>query len=494
MNLRIVAKILGLLNGIVGAVMALCWLYAHLEVLRLPGNAEAASARTAFAWSTAITLVVAVFLLLAGGRSNQGVLRREAIAIVGLSWIEICLLGSLPYLFCEPGLNVFQSVFESVSGFTTTGASAMEEIESFPRAILLWRALTQWIGGVGILVVFVAVLSFLGVGSRSLVQRESSLNISDSGASRIRDLASTLLLVYLVLSLVCFLGLWALGMTLFDAACHAMSTVATGGFSTRDNSIGHYQSLGIELWTAVFMLLASVSFMIYVFAVRRNWSRLKSEEEARYYLVLCGIACVVVALDLYLLGQSDTLGEGFRSSFFNVISLSTTTGFTVADYDQWPLFTKIVLMLLMVVGGCAGSTAGGLKMNRIILFQRHLVRELIRSFRPYQVFPSRLNGRILDDKVFRTVTFYVALSFTLIGLSTLLIAALEPRLDPLSLMGCVFASLLNAGTGFEATGPSGGFSGLNPATLLLLSFLMILGRLEFFAVLVLFLPSLWKRY
>ncbi|MCG8603161.1 MAG: TrkH family potassium uptake protein [Verrucomicrobiales bacterium] len=493
MNYRIIAKTLGALAVILGLALVACWGYAWFQwkLDPTPGNE---SASRAMALSSAIAIGFGFLLFLPGIRCSQEVLRREAMIIVGLSWIQISLLGMLPYMLCEPGLGFFDAFFESVSGFTTTGSTIMSDIESFPLAILLWRSVSQWLGGIGILVVFVAVLSFLGVGSRSLVQQESSINISDAGAARIRDLAFTLLKVYLSLTAICTLGLSALGMSVFESLCHAMCTIATGGFSPKNASIGHYDNIWIELWVALFMFLSSIGFMLYVFALNRNWKRLKAEEEARYYFILLVIAILAIALDLMFASTHFGFRRALHDGFFNVVSLASTTGFGNSDYASWPLFSKMLLMLVMLIGGCAGSTAGGVKMNRVILFVKTARRELIQSFRPNQVFRTRLNGVAPDERVFATTSFFIAMGFVMTGASCVLVSLLEPQLNMISTIGCVFATLFNIGPGFDAVGPAENFGFLNPPTKIVLSFLMILGRLEFFALLVLFVPSLWKKY
>lgn len=494
MNFRIVGKTLGVLAVLIGIMMGLCGIYAWWVTEQEEVRAVAASARDGLALSAGISIGIGVLLYLAGFGCSNEALRREAILIVGLSWMMVSLLGMLPYLLSDPGLGLFDALFESVSGFTTTGSTVMTDIESFPLAILLWRSVSQWLGGIGILVVFVAVLSFLGVGSRSLVQQESSLNISDAAASRIRDVAFTLLRVYLVLSAVCCAGLVLLGMPLFEAVCHAMCTIATGGFSPKNLSIGHYENLGIEIWIAIFMFLSSIGFMVYVFLINRKWHRFRAEEEARYYLVLVVLAVLAIALDLMLASTHFGYQKALREGFFNVVSLGSTTGFGNSNYDQWPLFSKMLLMLLMLIGGCAGSTAGGIKMNRVILFLKTARRELVRSFRPNQVFRIRLNGDSPDERVLVTTSFFIALGFALSGASCVIVSLLEPQLNMISTIGCVFATLFNIGPGFDAVGPSSNFGFLSPATKVVLSFLMILGRLEFFALLVLFVPSVWKKY
>lgn len=493
MNFRIVAKTLGLLAILIGLAMATCWGFAFFEWKAEPA-ADTESARRALGISTILTIGIGLLLFLPGLRCSPEVLRREAMLIVGLCWIEVSLLGAIPYILCEPGLGFFDAVFESVSGFTTTGSTVMTDIESFPLSILLWRSLSQWLGGIGILVVFVAVLSFLGVGSKSLVQQESSLNISDVGASRIRDVAFTLLKVYLALSAICLVGLIALGMPVFESVCHAMCTIATGGFSPKNLSIGHYDDLGIELWIAVFMFLSSIGFMLYVFLINRNWTRLRAEEEARYYLILLVVAILAIALDLMFASTHFGFRRALHDGFFNVVSLASTTGYGNSDYATWPLFSKMLLMLVMLIGGCAGSTAGGVKMNRVILFLKTARRELIQSFRPNQVFRTRLNGVAPDERVFATTSFFIAMGFVITGAACVVVSLLEPELNMISTIGCVLATLFNIGPGFDAVGPSQNFGFLGSATKVVLSFLMILGRLEFFALLVLFVPSLWKKY
>ncbi|MEX2578601.1 MAG: TrkH family potassium uptake protein [Verrucomicrobiales bacterium] len=496
MNFRIIAKTLGVLACLAGLAMAACWLYAEVLCRTGPGPATdlETSAARAFGVATGITVAFGIVLVLLGIGVPHEVLRREAIVIVGLSWIQVGLLGALPFYLCEPGLRLSESIFESVSGFTTTGSTVMSDIESFPKALLLWRSVTQWLGGIGILVVFVAVLSFLGVGSRSLVQQESSINISDAGAARIREVAFALLKVYLSLSVVCYLGLLALGMPSFEAVCHAMTTIATGGFSPKNASIGHYENLWIELWIVIFMFAASIGFMLYIFLLNRNWSRLRSEEEARYYLLLIVAAILAIALDLRYDTDDHTYAQALRGTFFNAVSIGSTTGFAVADYDRWPLFSRMLLMVMMLIGGCAGSTAGGIKMNRIILFGKIASSELVRSFRPHRVVRIRLNGAAPDERVFMTVSLFIAMGFAIAAASAILLTLLEPQLDIISALGCVFATLFNIGPGFEAVGPTDNFGFLGADTQLLLAFLMVLGRLEFFAVLVLFVPSLWKAY
>jgi trk system potassium uptake protein TrkH len=242
------------------------------------------------------------------------------------------------------------------------------------------------------------------------------------------------------------------------------------------------------------MFLSSIGFMFYVFLATRRWSRVRSEEEGRYYLLLVSGMTLVIAADLVLVRKDESFLLALREAVFNVTSISSTTGFGVSDYDQWPLFSKLLLMLLMLIGGCAGSTAGGLKMNRIVLFFKITFRELVKSYRPNRVFRLKLNGVSPPEQVLVTTLFIITLGLGIAGFSVLLVAMLEPGLDLVSLIGAVFGTLWNVGPGFGDVGPTDNFSALKPPTLVLLSFLMILGRLEFFALIVLFVPSLWRKY
>lgn len=492
MNYRLLAKILGVLLCLIGLSMAACASYAYYEMQWSPELGRAGL--ETLIWSTAITMSVGVAGMIVGRGTGNEVLRREAMVVVGLGWLLSALAGALPFVLGEPRLSFAGAYFESMSGFTTTGSTVINDLDLYPRSILLWRSVTQWLGGIGIVVLFVAVLSFLGVGSRSLMQHESSLNISDAAAARIRDVAKKLLLIYVGLSAVCAAGLWWLGMTPYEAINHAMTTISTGGFSTENKSVGHWDSLAIEAWLTLFMLAGGVSFMLYVFIANCRWSRLRAEEEARYYVLLLVVATLAMGTNLWLTDENTSFLMGLRRTFFTIVSISTTTGFGTEDYDQWPTFSKLLLLGLMAVGGCAGSTAGGVKMNRVILMAKISVQELVKSFRPHQVFRLRLNGTTPDESVRLQTTLFMSFAFGTCGLAALAVALLEPHLNLTSSFGAVLATLFNIGPGMEQVGPTDNFSSLHPASLMLLSIVMVLGRLEFFAILVLFLPSLWRRY
>lgn len=488
MNYRLLARILGLLLLLMAASMIGCLAYAVYD------DEPYYAADRALGLSSVITAGAGGLLVWLGRGAGRDILRKEAIAIVGLGWTLSAVFGALPYVFSTPSLPPTAALFESASGFTTTGASVMSDVGAFPRGILLWRATTQWLGGMGILVLFVAVLSMLGAGSKSLFRRESSAQFSEGFANRVRDTAIRLWQIYLGLSAICLLGLVILGMPVFEAVCHTFATVSTGGFSVHNTSIAYYRSPAIEWWIILFMLLGAISFMLYAWLIARRWSRWHQDEEARFYLWMLALVTLLVTASLLYHQQIGGTAETLRTAAFQVVSISTTTGFVTTDYDQWANFPKILLIGLMFIGGCAGSTAGGVKVGRVLVFFKNFARQMTHTFRPNQIIPVRINGVPLADSYLTEVSFFLALVGFIVALGSLAMSVLEPGFDLVSSFSAVVATLFNIGPGLGAVGPVGHYGALSPATHMLLSLLMIMGRLEILAVLALFIPTLWRRY
>ena len=428
-----------------------------------------------------------------GHGENRQILRKEAIAIVGLGWILSTLVGAIPFMLCTPALSWTGAIFEAASGFTTTGSTVIADLDPFPRSILLWRSTTQWLGGMGILVLFVALLSTLGVGSKALFRHESSAQLGDGFHARIRQTASELWKIYLALTILCAAGLLLGGMSFYDAVLHSFSTISTGGFSSRNASIQAFGSPFIEVWLTLFMILGGTSFVLMAWLLRRKFRRVGGDEEFRVYAWVLGVAILVVAVDL-VFGREMGWGESLRLSAFQVASILTTTGFASADFGNWPAFSQAVLVALMFLGGCTGSTSGSIKISRYVVLGKTMRQQVINAFRPNQVVPLEANGRTLASSTVVAALFFIALNFLLVGGGTLVVAAAEPGLGLVSSLTSVAATLFNVGPGLEAVGPATNFSGLSDPVLLFLSVLMLLGRLELFAILVLFQPSLWRRY
>lgn len=490
MNLRLLSKILGLLLLLLAGAMLICFGYAVLVEPRHSGIDPV----EVFVISIGLTAGFGLLLLLVGWGSGREILRKEAIAIVGLGWIICSIFGALPYVVGEPALDWPGAIFEAASGFTTTGASVINDLTIWPRSILLWRAFTQWLGGLGILVLFVALLSYLGVGSKALFRHESSAKTGEGLRARIQDVAVRLWQIYSALTVLCVLGLAALGMNLYEAVCHAFAALSTGGFGTRNQSIAAFDSLAIELWLVVFMILGGISFMLFAWLLRGKWERWKTEEETKTYLAIIALVTLIIAIDLSVRSDGVSFGHALRVSLFQVVSIMTTTGFVTADFHQWPSLAKMLLLLLMAVGGCAGSTGGGVKVSRVILFAKTVRLEILHAFRPNLVARLRLNGNLVGDELRTQTVFFVALAGVTVALGTAVVCLMEPHFDIDSGFAAVMATLFNVGPGIGEVGPTRNYSHLVPSTKLFLSLLMIFGRLEFSALLVLFMPSLWRKY
>lgn len=494
MNWRILAKVLGLILLLLSVAMFACGLFARFDTVA--GDHGAMMALFA---SGGLTFGASAVLMLAGIGKIDRIPRREAVIIVGLTWLLAGAFGALPMVLCSPHLGWCSAFFESASGFTTTGSTVIADLSQWPRGILLWRSVTQWLGGGGILVLFVAVLSYLGVGSKSLFRNESSFQTTEAGTARIRDTALLLWKIYLGLTIACLLGLRFMGMSWFNAVNHAFAAVSTGGFSPHNQSVGYYSGWGngwlIELWITLFMLLCSLNFLIFALILMKKWKRLREEEDARWFIGLCFATALTIAAGRAMDGSAG-FWQALRESLFIVVSIASTCGFGTVDYELWPAWSRALLAMLMIVGGCSGSTAGGMKVGRLLVFLKSARHEIVRAFRPNQFFRLSVNGNTLDDAARAKTMSFIALYCMIIALSAVVVGFLEAghAIDLESCLGAVLATLSNIGPGFGSVGPTENFAHLRDATQAFLGLLMILGRLELFAILVLFVPAVWKRF
>lgn len=489
MNYRLVSRILGRLVLLIAVAMLFCEVYAVIV------DQDLMSGRHDYALLQGFAVAAALGggLVLLGKGSGNEILRKEAIAIVGLGWLVCAMVGAVPYMLCTPSLDPASAFFESASGFTTTGASTIDDLSRFPGSILLWRALTQWLGGMGILVLFVALLSTLGAGSRSLFQHESSAQSGYGFHTRIRQTALRLWQIYTVLTIVCIAGLILLGMPAFDAVLNAFAAISSGGFCPKNESIAYYDSAAIDAWICLFMILAGTSFLLMAWVLRGGWSHVRKDEELRAYLFLLAIGTLFISVDLILRMGMPPL-EALRVSAFQIISIMTTTGFVTADYETWPTLSRALLVLAMFVGGCAGSTSGGVKVGRVVVFFRTAGQQIKNSFRPSQHIPVRLSGENLTSEQVTRVLFFLALTGFVIAIVTTMLVTLEPEITHVSSFTAVVSALFNIGPGLGDVGPTDTFSFFCAPSKILLAVTMILGRLEFFALLALFMPSLWRKY
>ena len=443
-----------------------------------------------FAVAFAITLAAGVVLWLPG-RGGPKPRDADGFLITALAYLGLGLFGAIPfYLDGDGALSVSEAAFESLSGLTTTGATVLSGLDSAPKSILFYRQFLQWFGGMGIIVLAVAVLPMLGIGGMQLYRAESPGPVKDNKLTpRITETAKALWLLYLGLTLACALAYWLAGMSLFDAICHSFSTVAIGGFSTHDASIGHFNSVAVEWVAILFMVLSGINFGLHFTAWRsKNLAHYARDREVRLYLLmLAAVAFITAAL---LSQHPDAVASPIRHGLFQAVSITTTAGFTTTDFSLWPSVAPILLMFAAFGGGCAGSTAGGMKMIRVLLVYRQCVREIKRLIHPLGVFPLKLGGNRVPNRVadaiwafcIAYVLIFVALSCLVMGLS---------GLDFLTAFSAVAACLNNLGPGLGEVAQN--YRGLPDSVTWLLMLAMLLGRLEIFTLLVLFTRTFWRR-
>jgi len=480
-SLRAVAKVLGFLL----LVTAACLLVPAL-VAALYGEPEWRQ----FLISAAIGAGVGG-LALGLLRDAPGLRVREGFAVVALGWFVVGLLGAMPFWLSGQIPSFTDAVFESISGFSTTGASILTDIESRSHGILFWRAMTHWLGGMGIVLLALAILPLLGVGGMQLYRAEVPGPVAERLTPRIRETAKLLWGVYVLLTVLEVGALLLAGMGFFDAVCHSFATMATGGFSNHNASVGGYASPAVEWIIIAFMFLAGVNFSLHYMALTGRWRGYGRDEEFRFYVVIVLLSTALITAVLLGVRAYPDAGTTVRHALFQVVAITTTTGFGTADYLLWPPFTHALLLVLMAVGGCAGSTGGGIKVMRVLILLKHAKLELRKMLHPRGVFTVWFNNRPLSPGLQTNVLGFFLL-FVMVYIAGVLILTLGGR-DLLTSVGATAASLGNIGPGLGLVGPAGNYSFLLGWEKWLLLMLMIIGRLELFTVLVLFLPSGWRR-
>lgn len=431
--------------------------------------------------------------------TSQELRSRDAFLVVGLCYITVILVGSVPLsIIPDVAVSFTDAVFESASGITTTGATVVSGLDELPKSILLYRQFLQWVGGMGIIVLAVAILPLLGVGGVQLYKAEAPGSERElSLPLRVKETAKTLWMIYVGLTVACATAYFAAGMSIFDAICHSLTTVAIGGFSTHDQSIGYFNSAAIEFVAIAFMLICGINFLVHYIAFHgrgeghwilhaiRSYVR---DSEVRLYFGVVLLVMILVTAILAISGGS--ISSTLRDGIFQAVSFATTTGYTTAEYEAWPLICPALLIFASFVGGCTGSTAGGIKVYRVLLLARQGIREIRRLIQPGAIFNVVVDGRQVPDRVLETAWGFLALyaaSFVFLVSTMLLVGDLDFK----SAFSAVAACLNNLGPGLGEV--SEGYQSLSIAEKWVLSFAMILGRLEIFTVLVLFAPRYWRR-
>ena len=440
--------------------------------------------------SAAITTGAGAFLFLIFRGTNQEISHREGFVIVALGWASAAFFGSLPYMLAGVFSSFVEAYFEATSGFTTTGATVLAAIEGAPRGILFWRSLTHWLGGMGIIVLSIAILPFLGVGGMQLFKAEVPGPVADKLKPRIAETAKVLWKVYILISGAETLLLMAGGMDLFEALCHTFGTMATGGFSTRNVSIGSYDKAYFDGVIVVFMILAGTNFALHYQALTGNFRAFYRNSEVRFYWATLAGAMLFVTLILRL-HIYDSLATAFRYASFQVTSIMTTTGYTTADFEKWPSFVQYTLVVLMFIGGSAGSTGGGMKCVRILLLLKQGRRELSRLIHPHGVIPVRLGGQVVSDGVIQSVWGFFFLFILVFILASVIMSLLG--LDIITAFVSVAATINNIGPGLGAVGPMDNYTSIPVIGKWILIFCMLVGRLELYTIIILLVPEFWKR-
>ncbi len=420
---------------------------------------------------------------------DPGLSHREGFMVVSFGWILGALFGALPYLFSGVIPNLTGAFFESISGFTTTGATVLSGLDELPRGVLFWRSFTQWLGGMGIIVLSIAILPLLGVGGMQLYKAESPSR-QDKLKPRIAETARTLWIVYIIISIVNFIMLLAGGLDVFNALCHTFSCMSTGGFSTSDASVGQFNSAYVDGVITFFMFAAGVNFTLHYALLTGNFLGVFKNSELRFYTGLTLVAMLLVVFDLHFHIMND-LGGCLRYASFQVVSILTGTGYVTADYDKWPDLSKAILMLLLFSGGCVGSTTGGIKCLRIMLVLKHAYVELYRLVHPHAVKSVKLGSRIVYPETMASIWGFFILYLSLTAVCFVVLSA--TGLDAVSAFAAVAATIGNVGPGFGTVGPTLTYAELSVAAKWILSFCMLAGRLEIYTLIILLVPEFWKK-
>lgn len=480
MNIRLVVNLLGKALAVEGALM----LPSLLVSLYYDGGD----------W---LALLLAAMLVSAVGGAlamlvrphNDNLRAREGFAAVALIWVFMSMFGALPFYF-HGSIPVYTDCFfETVSGFTTTGATILKDVEALPRGLLFWRSFTHWVGGMGVLVLSLALIPHMGARSQHLLKAESTGPAPGKLVPHIGKSSKILYELYLALSIIHFAALLLCGLDWYDSLIHMFGSAGTGGFSNYNASVGHFQSPAVDAVTATFMLLFGVNFTMYYLLLNKQWRMVLKNEELRLYLGIVAGSVVLIAINI--LPSVGNWWEALRQSYFQVSSIITTTGYSTANFDLWPQLSRTILVVLMLLGACAGSTGGGIKMVRLALLFKAMARQVKQAIRPRSVATIKIDGRPVDE-----VTISRVLVFFFGYLLIILVAMLIVSVDNFSFetnLTAVLSAISNIGPGLGAVGPTGNFAGFSILSKWVLSICMLVGRLEIYPILMLFAPSIWRK-
>jgi trk system potassium uptake protein len=444
-----------------------------------------------FLSSASVTVFIGILLVLTNLEENKKLNLQQAFLLTTLSWISIAIFGSIPFLLSDLNLSLVDSFFESMSGITTTGSTIITNLDSAPKSILIWRSILQWLGGIGVIVMAITILPLLNIGGMQLFRMENS-DTAEKILPRTREVTLTISIIYLMLTLICGFFYWIVGMNIFDSIAHSMTTIATGGFSTYSNSIGHFQNPKIEIISIIFMIFGSIPFIAYLKFIKGDKKIFFKDSQIKGLIYILIIS--VLLMFFYLIISNRDLGslENLRISAFNVVSVLSGTGYVTADFSSWGKFPLIFFLFLMFIGGCAGSTTCGIKIFRFQILGYFIMNQIKKLVYPNGVFSIKYNNeKISNTFIYSIITFIFLYFFIFFILASVLSIN---GLDFITALSGSASAISNVGPGLgDVIGPEGNFSNLPSFSKLSLSLGMLLGRLELFAVLVLFFPAFWKN-
>mgnify|MGYP006392293897 FL=1 len=447
-----------------------------------------------FLISTIITLLAGVIGLCIGRRAESRMGEREGYVIVAMVWVIFSAFGLLPYYLSGQVPTFTDAWFESMSGFTTTGATIIPDLNVITHGLLFWRSLTQWIGGMGIIVLSIAILPIFGLNGMQLYAAEVTGLTYEKLSPRISDTAKMMWTTYVVLTATEIIGLWLCGMPIFDAVCHSFSTIATGGFSTKNNSLEFYDSAAIHYLVAFYMFISGINFVILIYLVRGKARNFFRDEELRWYTVAVVIFALLLTIGLYVSRPGWTaihMERSFRDSIFTVISAMTSTGYTISDYMYWPVVAWVVIFFLMLTGACAGSTAGGIKWVRLSIILKNGVAEFQRRIHPNAIIPVKLNEKVIPQQTINNIMAFLIFYVFIIVITVVIFCACGVNFD--ESIGSAVSAIGNVGISIGQFGPSGTYATFPVVAKWVMSIVMLIGRLEIFTVLLLFTKVLWKK-
>ena len=484
-NTRMVFRTMGALLLIEAVFMTLA-----LGVSLWYGEADS----DVFLFSTIVTLLAGVIGLLIGRRAESRMGEREGYLIVAMVWVVFSAFGLLPYYLSGQVSSFTDAWFESMSGFTTTGATIIPDLEVITHGLLFWRSLTQWIGGMGIIVLSIAILPIFGLNGMQLYAAEVSGLTYEKVSPRIADTAKMMWSIYVLLTVTEVAALWLCGMDVFDAVCHSFSTIATGGFSTHNNSLEYYDSAAIHYTVTFFMFISGINFVLLIYLLRGKARNFFQDEELRWYSVAVLVFAVMLTVGLYIARPGWTgvqMERAFRDSIFTVISSMTSTGYTISDYMYWPVVAWVVIFFLMLTGACAGSTAGGIKWVRLAIILKNGVAEFQRRIHPNAIIPVKLNEKNVPQQTINNIMAFLIFYIFIIVVTVIIFCATGVNFD--ESIGAAVSAIGNVGISIGQFGPAGTYAEFPMVAKWVMSFVMLVGRLEIFTVLLLFTRALWRK-